>query len=536
MSEQRPPAGTPGAGGAEGPGADSPASTGRGPGGNGTAANRDAAPRRPAHPPRPFRPPFAGRPQEPGRRPPGPPANPPQAPSAKPAPDASAKTRPTAPPAGAPASAAAEPQRPQAPPKPNRAPTARRLILGSDPGVPYSSRLSYAPDWLRPSIRMRLTALYGGMFLIAGVLLLGSVYLLVGRNLADQKNSFTLEIADNMRLIDEFGRAYTSEQVNALLEQQRAEQRELVLHSLLQQSLLALVLLSVIAIAFGYLMAGRVLSPLGRITAAARAVAGTGGSGLHRRIDLDGPDDELKELADTFDDMLERLDRSFDSQRKFVANASHELRTPLAINRTLLEVALGDPEAPPELRDVGDKLLATNERSERLIEGLLLLARSENELTDRKPVDLAEVAGRAFEQLGGEAGDRGVELRGDFQPATVSGNQVLLERVALNLAQNAVRYNVPDGWVEMSTSSVDGTTVLTVANSGPVIPPDGVESLFEPFRRMRGDRTESDKGVGLGLSIVRSVVRAHGGWIEAEPRAEGGLIVRIGFPGVRGGG
>ncbi|NUR25813.1 MAG: HAMP domain-containing protein [Catenulispora sp.] len=377
---------------------------------------------------------------------------------------------------------------------------------------------------------MRLTALYGGMFLIAGVLLLGSVYLLVGQNLADQKPPDIRFNSDVVIRDTVSGQVISPESFDRMLQARQGNQRDLVLHSLLQQSLLALVLLSVIAFGFGYVMAGRVLSPLGRITAAARSVAGTGGSGLHRRIDLDGPDDELKELADTFDGMLERLDRAFDSQRKFVANASHELRTPLAINRTLLEVALGDPEVPPQLRELGDKLLATNERSERLIEGLLLLARSENELTDRKPVDLAEVAGRTFEQLGGDAAERDLELRGDFADATVSGNLVLLERVALNLAQNAVRYNVPGGWVEMSTSTVDGSALLTVANSGPVVPPESVESLFEPFRRMRGDRTESDKGVGLGLSIVRSVVRAHGGWIEAEPRAEGGLIVRIGFP------
>ncbi len=376
---------------------------------------------------------------------------------------------------------------------------------------------------------MRLTALYGGMFLIAGVLLLGSVYLLVGRSLANQQ-LLDIRFAQNVHIIDGRGVEITPQELTRMQERWQTDQRGIVLHELLQQSLLALVLLSLIAFGFGYLMAGRVLSPLGRITAAARSVAGTGGSGLHRRIDLDGPDDELKELADTFDEMLERLDRAFDSQRKFVANASHELRTPLAINRTLLEVALGDPDMPPQLRDLGDNLLATNERSERLIEGLLLLARSEHELTDRKPVDLAEVAGRTFEQTGAEAAERGVELRGDFQPATVSGNAVLLERVALNLAQNAVRYNVPDGWVEMATSTVEGTALLTVANSGPVIPADGVETLFEPFRRMRGDRTASEKGVGLGLSIVRSVVRAHGGWIEAEPRAEGGLIMRIGFP------
>ncbi|GAA4959907.1 HAMP domain-containing sensor histidine kinase [Yinghuangia aomiensis] len=446
-------------------------------------------------------------------------------PQAKPPSSGAAPLRPQHPPRPS------RPPRPGAPPKPAKEPSARKLVLGLDPGDggTYHSRLSYAPDWLRPSIRMRLTALYGGMFLIAGVLLLGSVYLLVGQNLSDQKPP-DIRFNSDVVIRDAAGQVISPDAFNRMLEARQGNQRDLVLHSLLQQSLLALVLLSVIAFGFGYVMAGRVLSPLGRITAAARAVAGSGGSGLHRRIDLDGPDDELKELADTFDEMLERLDRAFDSQRKFVANASHELRTPLAINRTLLEVALGDPEVPPQLRELGDKLLTTNERSERLIEGLLLLARSENELTDPKPVDLSEVAGRTIEQLAGEAGDRDVELRGDFEPAWVSGNLVLLERVALNLAQNAVRYNTPGGWVEMSTSTVDGTALLTVANSGPAVPPENVESLFEPFRRLRGDRTESDKGVGLGLSIVRSVARAHGGWIEAEAREEGGLIVRVGFP------
>ena len=247
-------------------------------------------------------------------------------------------------------------------------------------------------------------------------------------------------------------------------------------------------------------MAGRVLSPLGRITRTARAVAG---SDLSRRIELDGPDDEIKELADTFDDMLERLQRAFTAQQRFVGNASHELRTPLAINRTLLEVHLSDPGAPVELQQLGKTLLATNERSEQLVEGLLLLARSDNQIVERKPVDLAEVAEQAVDQVHGEAEAKGVVIRGEQKPAVVQGNGVLLERIALNLVQNAVRYNVPeDGWVEVTTEVQHGQAVLVVSNTGPVVPAYEIDNLFEPFRRLRTERTGSDKGVGLGLSIV----------------------------------
>ncbi|MBR7673711.1 HAMP domain-containing histidine kinase, partial [Streptomyces daliensis] len=249
------------------------------------------------------------------------------------------------------------------------------------------------------------------------------------------------------------------------------------------------------------------------------------------RIELEGPDDELKELSDTFDEMLDRLDRAFTAQQRFVANASHELRTPLAINRTLLEVQLADPDASPELHQLGKTLLATNERSEQLVEGLLLLARSENEIVDRKPVDLSEVANQAVEQTRGEAQTKGVELRGVRQPAYVQGNGVLLERVALNLVQNAVRYNLREsGWVSVSTYAQPGQAVLTVENTGPAVPAYEIDNLFEPFRRLRSDRTGSDKGVGLGLSIVRSVARAHGGTVTAEPREEGGLLMRVSLP------
>ncbi|MFD7553905.1 MULTISPECIES: sensor histidine kinase [unclassified Streptomyces] len=412
---------------------------------------------------------------------------------------------------------ATTPTPPAAPPKPTW-----------DPGQPEGPF-----PWLRPTIRIRLTLLYGGMFLIAGILLLSIIYLLAAQALREGNNipykiingqnvqvtSDSCPGVANIRQIDQF---------DVAINQCMAAQRRHSLDDLLSRSLMALLGLSIIAFAFGYAMAGRVLSPLGRITRTARRVVG---SDLTRRIELDGPDDELKELADTFDEMLDRLERAFTAQQRFVANASHELRTPLAINRTLLEVHLSDPGAPVELQQLGKTLLATNERSEQLVEGLLLLARSENQIVERKPVDLAEVASRAVDQVHGEAEAKGVEIRGERALAVVQGNGVLLERIALNLVQNAVRYNVPeDGWVEVTTGVQHGQAVLLVSNTGPVVPAYEVDNLFEPFRRLRTERTGSDKGVGLGLSIARSVARAHGGRIQAVPREGGGLVMRVTLP------
>ncbi|MEV7233813.1 ATP-binding protein [Streptomyces sp. NPDC051020] len=384
--------------------------------------------------------------------------------------------------------------------------------------------------WLRPTIRIRLTLLYGGMFLIAGILLLSIIYMLAAQALhVGSELPFKVVSGQvSSDLCNLSGEGSSPAAVNAAMNSCVNHQRQEALDTLLNRSLLALVGLSVIAFAFGYAMAGRVLSPLGRITRTARRVAGTD---LSRRIELDGPDDELKELADTFDDMLDRLERAFTAQQRFVGNASHELRTPLAINRTLLEVHLSDPQAPPELQQLGKTLLATNERSEQLVEGLLLLARSDNQIIERKPVDLAEVATRALDQTRAEAEQKGVEIREEIVPAVVQGNGVLLERIALNLVQNAVRYNIrEEGWVDVTTELQPGQALLVVSNTGPVVPAYEIDNLFEPFRRLRTERTGSDKGVGLGLSIARSVARAHGGRIIAEPREGGGLVMRVTLP------
>ncbi|MDH6113145.1 signal transduction histidine kinase [Kitasatospora sp. MAP12-15] len=412
------------------------------------------------------------------------------------------------------------PPRPDHPPQPAGQPQREQYRPGDG--------LSWLP--FRPTIRIRLTLLYGGMFLMAGVLLLLLMYFFV-RQAFEQVQLPKITLSPDVVVRTPDGQLLTGPQLNAYIDSSQIAQAHTALDTLLRKSLTMLVVLAVIAFVAGYAMAGRVLRPLGRITRTAREVAS---SDLHRRIELDGPDDELKELADTFDGMLDRLDRSFDSQRRFVANASHELRTPLAINRTLLEVQLSDPNTSADLQQLGKTLLATNERSEQLVEGLLLLARSDNELTDRRPVELSEVAVRAIEQLRPEAAKREVEIRTSLTPAPVLGNGVLLERIALNLLQNAVRYNLADGWVEITTRvGPGGLGELVVSNTGPVVPGYELEHIFEPFRRVKGaDRTRSDKGVGLGLSIVRSVVRAHGGAIEAATRPGGGLTMRVRIPGV----
>src|SRR5262249_2526709 len=238
--------------------------------------------------------------------------------------------------------------------------------------------------------------------------------------------------------------------------------------------------------------------------------------------------------------MLERLDRSFDSQRRFVANASHELRTPLAINRTLIEVALDNPQANESLRQLGANLLAVNQRHERLIDGLLTLASSEQGVTERTPVDLADIARHVTTESQGAAQNAGVDIRTHLQPAPVAGDPVLLERLTQNLVDNAIRYNLPEhGWITVTTDMIDDNVHLTVENTGPPVPPYEVPSLFEPFRRLPTTERLADsattatamsRGAGLGLSIVRSVAHAHGGDVQASPREDGGLTVRVRIP------
>jgi signal transduction histidine kinase len=390
------------------------------------------------------------------------------------------------------------------------------------------------------TIRTRLSLLYAGAFFVAGVALIVAIYLYLGVVL-DRQFSIRLVSDDAPAaegqmgapgvlpprdLMDEAGR------ISVMVRQARVN----TLDTMLAVSFILVGILTIMAGVIGWLVAGQALQPLRDITATARRVADRS---LHERIALVGPNDEIKDLADTLDQMLERLDRSFDSQRRFVANASHELRTPLTITRTLIEVALLDAAADDKLRQLGTTLLAVNQRHEKLTDGLLTLASGEQRAAEFHAVDLGEIAGHLVAELTPIAERAGIRLGTAFGHAAVMGDAFLLERLIQNLIENAIQYNIPEnGWVSVHTTTSGNGVELVVENTGPVVPAYEIPSLFEPFRRLatterlagtgRGPIT---RGAGLGLSIVRSVAHTHGGEVEATPRDGGGLVVRVKFPG-----
>jgi signal transduction histidine kinase len=388
----------------------------------------------------------------------------------------------------------------------------------------------------RLTIRARLTLVYGGLFLFAGVLLLGVTYALVSQQppptfshdtVSGQNQSDGGLVAPTPPTGNVQPPADRQEQVT----QVAADAQQNAANTVLTQGGIALAVIGTAAVAFGWLIASRLLQPLHRITEAARRIAGapTADRSLHERIALDGPHDEIKELADTFDLMLEHLDHSFDGQRRFIANASHELRTPLTLNRALLEVAVHRGPALPEVRQLGETLLEINARHERLIDGLLLLARTEGDVGERSFVDLADIV----EHVAAQVPPGTVTVHAEPKEAPAVGNPVLLERLVQNLVENGVRYNVgEDGWVRVTSGTQpDGSAMVEVSNTGPVVPHYEIPSLFEPFRRLGTERLSSmSHGAGLGLSIVQSVARAHGGDVHAEPRHGGGLKVTVTLP------
>ncbi len=362
----------------------------------------------------------------------------------------------------------------------------------------------------RPTVRLRLTVLYGGLFLATGALLVWLVYLLAAHA--------PLPGAPPAPEAPSLGGGLPAPPAPPNV----TEPQVIDVQRLLVSSLLALAAMGAASLVLGWLVAGRVLRPLATMTATVRQISA---DDLHRRLAPTGPDDELTELAGTFDDLLDRLERAFAAQRRFVANASHELRTPLTLQRATVEVALADPDAGAgSLRGTLERVLAAGERQEQIIEALLVLARSQQGLTHREEVDLAALARAAAEDA---SDDR---IAAQLAPAHVVGNRELLERLVTNLLTNAVLHNVPGGWVRLSTSSAAGRVELAVANSGPVVRPDQVSDLLEPFRRLGPART-ADRGVGLGLSIVAAITDAHNGSLVLYPHPDGGLEVRVTLPG-----
>lgn len=388
---------------------------------------------------------------------------------------------------------------------------------------------------MRPRLtaRLRLTLLYGVLFLTAGAILLVLNYALMRRNLTSSptftiSSNFISTLGTPPARVSPAGRQITAGSASPELERERRRLRDATLSALVRQSTIALGAMTVASAGLGWWFAGRALRPVHDITAVARRLSE---ERLHERIALAGPEDELKELADTFDAMLARLERAFEGQRRFVANASHELRTPLTIARTEIDVTLGDPNATSaELRAMGETVRAATVRSERLIDGLLTLARSSAVADRREPVDLAAAVTLALDQNRSEAKARGVRIDARLAPAVTVGDRSLLERLAANLVENAVRHNEPNGWIAITTETAADKARLMLANGGPAIPPVDVEPLFEPFRRRRQTRTGSDHGAGLGLSIVRAIATAHGGAAMARALPEGGLEVIVEVP------
>ncbi|MEV0810498.1 HAMP domain-containing sensor histidine kinase [Micromonospora sp. NPDC050200] len=385
----------------------------------------------------------------------------------------------------------------------------------------------------RRTVRVRLTAVYSGLFLLTSAAVLVTTNLLLkynlGRRITDVRFDLLAGSADpapdsplNPSLSPQSGGPPPLAQSPPDSTHLR-HLPDAVLSYQWSIAGITVAVLTIVSIVIGWWLAGRLLRPVHQITATARRLSL---SNLNERIVLAGPRDELTELADTFDSMLERIQRSVNSQRRFIANASHELRTPLAIQRAAIEIGLDNP-SPERLARVRDELLEVNRRNERLIDSLLILAQGENGLETTEPVDLDVLVRQAIS----ETPANGILIRQDTEPATVTGDPVLLHRLVANLVHNAIRYNRPGGVVDIR---VTPTASLTVRNTGPEIPESRIGELFEPFRRLHTARTGSADSAGLGLSIVAAIARAHAAEITTRPNPGGGLQLTVQFPASAG--
>ncbi|MDE3133101.1 MAG: HAMP domain-containing protein [Acidobacteriota bacterium] len=373
----------------------------------------------------------------------------------------------------------------------------------------------------RGSVRRRLALTYSGLFLALGTAVI-VVVLLAART------GSTVSVAAHPAHTGVVRRVHVEPQgislPNFVTAQHNADVARVAV-----VSWIVLALTAVVALPLGWFASGRMLRPLREITVRARTISA---GNLHQRLALAGARDEFTELGATLDDLLARLEASFDAQRRFVANASHELRTPLTLERTLLQVALADPNATAAtLRAACEELLATGREQEQLIEALLTLASSERGLERRERSDLGALAARVLERPLPELEQHRLTLDSELEPAVTEGDPALLERLISNLVDNAARHNVEGGHIEISTRQQGDRALLRVESSGQMIAPEEIETMFEPFRRLGPARTGTDSGQhGLGLSIVRAVADAHHAEIDAHPRAGGGLVITVAFP------
>lgn len=406
----------------------------------------------------------------------------------------------------------------------------------------------------RPKIRLRLAFIYAGLVLMAGLTLLAVTYMLlvsrpaVTAHFVQVSSRIAGAVPHGVPVTPIGGQlrpgrvvhlgplgitlvptgTWSTVNVRQIIYAAARLQRAADTRNLLLMGGIALVFVSLLGLAAGWLVAGRILRPLQIMTAKARRISA---EQVGERIALEGPNDELKNLADTFDELLERRDRALEAERRFVANVSHELRTPLAVQKTMLEVGLADEVADAaSLRDLAGRAWQMNQRSRRLIDGLLQLGRSQRGVQTREPVDLAGCAREAIDTVSPEIEDRALRVEEKLEPSVILGERVLLERMVGNLVENAVHYNQRGGWLRIETQAVKDGARVTVSNAGRVIAQVDVGDLFEPFRRGVQERTESGRGAGLGLSIVRAVALAHGGQVEAIAREEGGLTISVTLP------
>ena len=408
------------------------------------------------------------------------------------------------------------------------------------------------------TVRWRLTLLYGGLFFVCGAALLTATYALVSRGTTTIPNPRLIQAGSPFAqfragpgntaitaspaiervlrsragelLVGEIVRAQRSLDlhnelaVNQLVRGERTSD----LHRLELWSAIALAIMTVISGLLGWLVAGRVLRPLRRITATTRQISE---ASLHQRLALSGPRDELRSLADTIDGLLERLETSFEAQRRFVANASHELRTPLAAARMLLEIAVSDSDATVDtFRQTCTQALEEGQHQQQLIDALLALAQGQRGIDQREPIDLAHLTHAVVQAHQSDSASRELRFDVSLEPTLISGDRRLAERLVSNLVENAIHYNVAHGEVHVRVRTRAGQAELEVANTGPVVAAEDIERLLQPFQRLTPDRTSLREGLGLGLAIVAAIAAAHHAVLDVQAREHGGLQIEVRFP------